>query len=689
MILLQRKSSTLLLIIACIMHSSSPNDDLENMGAISPKHFANISYEIEKMNPSGVASIFSPRMNFDQWKPLTGRGDPLRKDPTYDYEPPLLERVHYWADETRFERDHYPEKKSEVLMLGVSSRRPSIAPRQPSMPRRHHRPPPPPPPPKYEDFTYKLSDRLPMTILVPPPPPPNGHQTSLFILPEVKIPAPTTPIKLTEPPTLVTKDNTGNPGYITSSYALQEANLIYQSSTINDNWIINVNETQSIPNAVSSDYAGWGPTTPTINIDVVNDTHNLISNDVLNLSKSPYSFYKPMLSEAPPPPQITISPLLLPTFVPTVPPSTIETTTFSALKHPNDKTTIETITENQDYYENTTTERQTTLAFQPTPNPTLSVRKPEKSFLDMLGPMMSMPLVNGPDRPEDNLYAHASENLQVYKDQTTQDIAQIETMQTMQPPPPIKFTESSTILQPYHQDHMSSSHRTPALYSHDPYLHMRFTTPMSTVIPDDTSETKSTTVTPPIPMYLIIQGHSKVKTYSSKPTFKYDNDTMSNEIPKQNETNEVKHLHPIKEMKKPEKITNRTSRSQNLKSLVDKGYGSIEIQETDIGIKYDISDGSEVPIEVYRKGIVESDENAYTSSNKIVQEKRNKRQIDLEDLLPFDEDTIEEYVYNFLSEKRNSSGITGLLAQAVTSDVSSVVDELEDDVDSEHDDEET
>ncbi|KAM3964265.1 uncharacterized protein ACR2FA_001754 [Aphomia sociella] len=659
------------------------------MGAVSTKHFANASYKMEKTNLSGLASIFSPRMDFDQWKPLTGRGDPLRNDPTYDYEPPLLERVHYWADETRFEREHYPEKKSEVLMLGVSSRRPSVAPRQPSVPRRHQRPPPPPSLPKYEDFTYKISERLPMTILVPPPPPPIGHQTSLYILPEDKIPAPTTQIKATESPTIVTRDNTADPGYVTSSYALQEANLIYQSSTINDNWILDINATHSIPNAISSDYAGWGPTTPINNVDLVNDTHNLITNDILKLSNHPYSFYKPMLSEAPPPPQMTPLPILQPTFVPTVPPTTLttESPAFSLPQFSSD-TTVETTTETQDYYEDTTTERLTTLHFQPTPSPTILEKKPEKSVLDMLGPMMSMPLINGADRPEDNLYAHASENLKVYKEKPSKDIRNIETMQTMQPPP-IKFTDSSNIPQPFHLNrHVSSSHRTPDTYSHDPYLHMRYTTPMTTITSSDTFETKPTTEIPTIPMYLIIQGHSKVKTYSSKPEFRDDNDTISNEIPKPNETNEVKHLHPIKEKKKPEKTTNRVSRSQNLKSLVDSGHGSIEIQETDVGIQYDVSDGSEVPIEIYRKGIVDSDENAYSSSNKIVQEKRSKRQIDLEDLLPFDEDTIEEYVYNFVSGKRNSTGITGLIAQAVTSDASSVIDELEDEEDSEHDDEE-
>ncbi|XP_022207954.2 mucin-2 isoform X1 [Nilaparvata lugens] len=43
-------------------------------------------------NPRG---LFSPRMQYDEWTPL-GRGDPLKNDPTFDYMPPVLERVQYW-----------------------------------------------------------------------------------------------------------------------------------------------------------------------------------------------------------------------------------------------------------------------------------------------------------------------------------------------------------------------------------------------------------------------------------------------------------------------------------------------------------------------------------------------------------------------------------------------------------------
>lgn len=39
--------------------------------------------------------MISPRMDFEQWTPL-GRGDPLKNDPTFDYLPPVLDKVHYW-----------------------------------------------------------------------------------------------------------------------------------------------------------------------------------------------------------------------------------------------------------------------------------------------------------------------------------------------------------------------------------------------------------------------------------------------------------------------------------------------------------------------------------------------------------------------------------------------------------------
>lgn len=42
-----------------------------------------------------AGAIISPRMDFEQWTPL-GRGDPLKNDPTFDYLPPVLDKVLYW-----------------------------------------------------------------------------------------------------------------------------------------------------------------------------------------------------------------------------------------------------------------------------------------------------------------------------------------------------------------------------------------------------------------------------------------------------------------------------------------------------------------------------------------------------------------------------------------------------------------
>lgn len=49
-----------------------------------------------------------------------GRGDPLKNDPTYDYSPPVLDRVHYWGESTANEKSN----KKEILLLGVSSKQP-------------------------------------------------------------------------------------------------------------------------------------------------------------------------------------------------------------------------------------------------------------------------------------------------------------------------------------------------------------------------------------------------------------------------------------------------------------------------------------------------------------------------------------------------------------------------------------
>ncbi|XP_055548718.1 uncharacterized protein LOC129732168 [Wyeomyia smithii] len=64
-------------------------------------------------------SMFSPRMEYNEWHPV-GRGDPLKNDPTYDYSPPVLERVRYWPENMANK-----DKNSDILLLGVPSKKSS------------------------------------------------------------------------------------------------------------------------------------------------------------------------------------------------------------------------------------------------------------------------------------------------------------------------------------------------------------------------------------------------------------------------------------------------------------------------------------------------------------------------------------------------------------------------------------
>lgn len=631
------------------------------LDASALKHIANVTYASENTKPAS-SSIFSPRLNFEQWRPLTGRGDPLRNDPTYDYEPPVLEKVHYWAEEPRPEPPK-PDRKSEVLVLGVSSRRPSLPPRQP--PKHHHRQPPQ----KYEDYSYKLGPHYPMTILVPPPPPPPGHQPPIYLLTEEKL---TTPHPVTEPLLPVTED----PAHLTSLYALQEANLIYQSSTISQNWA-QPNNSGPIPENVSRDYSGWGPTTPMFDTEAENDTQNFIFNEHFDVSKHPFSFYRPMLSEAPPPPRVTMNPLMLPTFVPTAPPVIPTQPTPDVYTIAELESTTSTYAD----YDETTTDNK---IFQPTPVPE-TTENSEPNLYDMLAPMMSMPMTNGPEKLEDHLYAFASENLNVFKDH--RPTTKLEAMQTMQPPPPTKVIETTTKHQAFKINTNVINHylhKDKYKITNEPQLTTELPTIASMVDMFEDGKTEP----PATPMYLIIQGHSKVKTYSSK-VKPMDLKENKDKDMKQKGTQQVKHLLKEKEKhtsKKSEK-DDRTKYAKNLKGLLSDGVGSIDLQETDVGIKYDVSDGSDVPIEIYKKGIVESDENDYSSNKKA---KRIKRQIDMIDLLTgnINEESVDEFVYNYLSSKKNETGLTGFIAKAITSEAADAIDELDDDDDEEEEDDE-
>jgi len=66
--------------------------------------------------------IFSPRMDYDEWTPL-GRGDPLKNNPTFDYVPPVLDKVQYWLDSQQHTTE--PSSKRDILVLGVTAKKTS------------------------------------------------------------------------------------------------------------------------------------------------------------------------------------------------------------------------------------------------------------------------------------------------------------------------------------------------------------------------------------------------------------------------------------------------------------------------------------------------------------------------------------------------------------------------------------
>lgn len=67
-------------------------------------------------------SLLSPRVDYDDWTPL-GRGDPLKNDPTYDYVPPMLDKVKYWISDgdNSKKQNAATTNSNEILLLGVSS----------------------------------------------------------------------------------------------------------------------------------------------------------------------------------------------------------------------------------------------------------------------------------------------------------------------------------------------------------------------------------------------------------------------------------------------------------------------------------------------------------------------------------------------------------------------------------------
>ncbi|KAK2581265.1 hypothetical protein KPH14_008055 [Odynerus spinipes] len=76
------------------------------------------SFENKTDTNDSKPRVFSPRMDYDEWTPL-GRGDPLKNNPTFDYVPPVLDRVQYWLDSHTTEAS----AKRDILVLGVTAKK--------------------------------------------------------------------------------------------------------------------------------------------------------------------------------------------------------------------------------------------------------------------------------------------------------------------------------------------------------------------------------------------------------------------------------------------------------------------------------------------------------------------------------------------------------------------------------------
>ncbi|XP_063223105.1 amyloid beta A4 precursor protein-binding family B member 1-interacting protein [Bacillus rossius redtenbacheri] len=147
--------------------------------------------------PEEARGRFSPRVDYDEWTPL-GRGDPLKNDPTYDYVPPVLDRVHYWA---------HPSSRTQTPAAPLERRTPASPPasrkdvfepflkfvERPKFgrpPQRHF------PRPQYETSVSAPEPQVIQhlqTVLLPPPAPPAVEVQVIRHLQTVLPPPPAPP----------------------------------------------------------------------------------------------------------------------------------------------------------------------------------------------------------------------------------------------------------------------------------------------------------------------------------------------------------------------------------------------------------------------------------------------------------------------------------------------------------------
>ncbi|KAH1005305.1 hypothetical protein HUJ04_006316 [Dendroctonus ponderosae] len=532
-------------------------------------------------NRNAQKGLFSPRMDYNQWKPL-GRGDPLKNDPTFDYVPPALDRVHYWVDTEPHPQDassssRDPSHKSEILLLGVASKKPAVPSgfNQQAIDRRD----------SYHEF-YSPNQRIArpnyfpsMTSQIVPNLVSLANQVldrTLFskVPYTVLMPPPKDQHALTSPMTQRPHFSTPLPQG-GSGVTVEESNLVYQSSSHGG-----LKDFEAVPSiswelpATTEASFMLAPPKSFMRIQFAPQNY---SNKILEASGSNQN-----INYVTPPP--------------------LADTHMTYKGHVSDDNDI------ADSY--------------------VKIEKPQAQ-MDHMGVEIN------------NVHPMPFRATGEYN-----SMQMIRDMETLQPPPvthsPVYVQSTNPVVRLLEKD---LPRTTPKSLPTSP--EPTTMEPISTITPEDFPDASTTEVTTmqtlttdplfkhykqPIepmkgPLYLIIQGHSKVKTY--KPANQIDGVPVqeTNEIP-YNVDFSIKHLHGFEQqedfLKNAEILARkrqaRNGNLQTLKHLVQTGFGRIDVEreqtelkrrsdgdvgETELERGYEVVDGTELTTERYMKGIVE------------------------------------------------------------------------------------
>ncbi|EFA01861.2 hypothetical protein TcasGA2_TC007464 [Tribolium castaneum] len=488
-----------------------------------------------------MRGLFSPRMDYDQWKPL-GRGDPLKNDPTYDYTRRCANRTHLSRAKTKKPKSSSWESPPRSPAPGPQSPTPGRTPSTHfsnswtarNSPTRETTGPTTPWgssyfPPNFYPKNKNNLPKNPYTVLMPPP--------MITKKPALSSPNPTTTDPTTTPATTAAK---------TEQVTVQAANLVYHSSSVGD----------------------WKTETST----------NLTPNPATNR-------LKPFRDEI-----VFQKPFQLPE-------SYIQIQ-FAPSRH--NQTLVAASSDHNINYVTPPPLVEEVMHKGQVSDDNLDISNTYVKIGKTEAALMGQP----PPPPPMMVFSHVQHPLIT---QTPLTMQTIQSMQSMQPPPvttsPVYTKSTNPILEALEKEEVTTE---------------RIET--TTTVPTTTTTTSLTTdplfkhykqPTEPLrgPLYLIIQGHSKVKTYGPSKQFHGIRVQETNEI----SDDEVRDKRLLS--KKEETANSREARSgklQTLKHVIQTGLGAIDfsdvdrsdrVKETELHFGYEVGEG--VTRETYHKGIVE------------------------------------------------------------------------------------